>query len=126
VIQGVDGVKRFHRSVLNKQNHYPIFPMKKPSLFILLSAILIPMGCNQEKSEINARADAAKDVIDKQKQVINDEAATAKRQTETKAVIDKADVDAASEAAKAQLDANKEKVDAAAAAEKARVDALKK
>ncbi len=93
---------------------------------VLVLSILVIVSCNKEKSAINAKAEATKDAIDKEKRDVNTAAANATQQTDHNAAVDKANIEAAKTIAQAQLDADKIKADAEAAAAKTKLDAAAK
>jgi hypothetical protein len=103
-----------------------LIPMKHILFLLLTSAALLIVGCNKQKQAIDAQNDAAKTVIDHQKEAVDAAAKDAKAKAEMDAKIEKANIEAKQASDQAQLDADKKKADAEAAAAKAKVDAVQK
>jgi hypothetical protein len=101
--------------------------MKYTNMAMLaLTASVVLVGCNKEKSVIEDRKEAKTDAIDNRKDAVDVAAKDAKKQAEIDAKVDKAKIEANKDATQAQLDAEKKKAEAQAAFEKAKVDAEKK
>ena len=75
----------------------------------MICTALISVSCNQEKADIDAKADAAKDEINKKKQGVDKAAADAEKLAQVSTEIGEAEIKTARNAAQAQLDAGQEK-----------------
>lgn len=97
----------------------------KYTILLLLGAALFT-GCDKHEGGTGSYSHTSKEMINEQKDAVDDAARDAKKQVEANKDVEKARIEAEKDKAKAQLDAEKKKVEAESDVDKARRDALDK